>query len=987
VSLGANVTFTVAAVGSPPLTYQWRLNGTDIPGAMNRTFTLPNVTLANSGQRYSVVVRNALGSTTSREALLSVDPTFIKITTGPIVNDRGTSKGAAWADFDNDGWIDLFVVNRYNDKNFLYRNTGDGSFSKITEGVIVNDVGDFDTCAWGDYDNDGHIDVVATSGLNGGRNILYRNLGNSTFEKIISGPIGTQSRLHSGSAWGDYDRDGFLDLFISIFEGQNRLFHNNGDGTFTAITTERIVNDNGTFNGASWADFDNDGDLDLFVANWPVALSFLYRNNGDGTFANITATATGSERGSSAGPAWGDYDNDGFLDLFVANGAEVAATAETSFLYHNNGDGTFTSITEGPVVSVLGASFSAAWGDYDNDGLLDLFVSNGGNFDNFLYRNEGNGRFTRITTGSLVHDGGYSVGCVWGDYDNDGFIDLFVANGANSQAQNDFLYRNNGNPNAWINIKCVGRISNRSAIGAKVRVKASIRGQTVWQLREISGGNGYGSQNDLRASFGLGDATAIDTVRIEWPSGIVQEIHNVAAKQFLTVTEPNVTVQPKKLELEEGASLAFKLSTDVAGLTEIQWQFNGANLIGETNVTLIIANASEASLGKYTVVASTEDGSHVVTSVAAQMTLPGPPGIAVQPQSQNVNAGDTVTFEVSATGAEPLSYHWRFEDQPIPSASEARLTIVNAQPINVGNYTVVITNRAGRVMSDAASLNLLGAPVIGTQPRNTSVSLGATAAFRVVPSGTRPLSYQWFSNEVAIAGATTDRLELRNAVAAFAASYRVVVNNALGTVSSLPARLEVDPTFTKIMTGPVVTERGYAAGATWGDYNNDGRLDLYVGRQSGQANSLYMNNGDGTFTSIRAGPTANLGGDTRGTVWGDFDNDSYLDLFVTNGDPARRSSLYHNTGDGTFSRVTNSVAGPIVTDTGDMRGAVWGDFDNDGFLDIFVPHGDGRRRALYRNHGDSTFSSVSAGNVTGDRGGYTIGSSWGDYNNDGLLDL
>jgi len=207
---------------------------------------------------------------------------------------------------------------------------------------------------------------------------------------------------------------------------------------------------------------------------------------------------------------------------------------ERNFLYHNDGHGRFTKITDGIIVNEGGRSYSCAWGDFDNDGYLDLFVTNWLGENNFLYRNNTDGTFTKILGGSLVNDGGAgSSGCAWGDYDNDGFLDLFVVN-----IEKYFLYRNNGNSNAWINIKCVGTASNRSAIGAKIRVKAVIRGKSVWQLTEVSGGSGFTSQNDMRANFGLGDATVVDTVRIEWPSGIVQELHDVRAKQFLTAVEP-----------------------------------------------------------------------------------------------------------------------------------------------------------------------------------------------------------------------------------------------------------------------------------------------------------------------------------------------------------------------------------------------------------------------------------------------------------------
>jgi hypothetical protein len=241
-----------------------------------------------------------------------------------------------------------------------------------------------------------------------------------------------------------------------------------------------------------------------------------------------------SDAQPSDGLAWGDYDNDGFLDLFVTN-----PNSGGNRLYRNLGDSTFERITSGNIVTDRAESLGCAWGDYDNDGFLDLFVINGlfGPQNNFLYRNNGDGTFTKITSGSLANDGGASSGIGWGDYDNDGFLDLFVANGLLGPAQVNFLYRNNGNSNNWVKVKCVGTLSNRAGLGAKVRLKAIIAGQSRWQMRQIDGGDGS-SGGSLEAHFGLGDATIIDTLRIEWPSGIVQELHDVATNRFLTVTEP-----------------------------------------------------------------------------------------------------------------------------------------------------------------------------------------------------------------------------------------------------------------------------------------------------------------------------------------------------------------------------------------------------------------------------------------------------------------
>ena len=404
--------------------------------------------------------------------------------------------------------------------------------------------------AWFDANNDGLLDLFVT--VDGGNNFLYRNNGNGTFFKITNAsPVATIAHCHAPN-WGDYDNDGFLDLFVAHHDNEgNALYQNNGDGTFRAITNGPVFTDRPASWGCASADYDNDGRLDLFVA--ADGGNELYRNSGSGNFVKITnspiVTAVFDDNWWARGGAWGDYDNDGNLDLFVTNSRRsgTADPGQNNSLFHNNGDGSFTRITEGSIVNDGGVSICAAWGDYDNDGFLDLFVSNfvidpnnpsRGGQNNFLYRNNGNGTFSKITTGSLVNDGGSSAGCAWGDYDNDGFLDLFVGNGGFVQNENNFLYHNNGNSNSWITFKLIGTASNRSAIGAKVRINATIGGRVLRQLREISGGSGFGSQNDLRPHFGLGDATNIDLVRIEWSSGTVQELRNVAVKQFLTVTEP-----------------------------------------------------------------------------------------------------------------------------------------------------------------------------------------------------------------------------------------------------------------------------------------------------------------------------------------------------------------------------------------------------------------------------------------------------------------
>ncbi len=460
----------------------------------------------------------------------AVPPIFTRVTSDPVTTDGSNSRGGSWGDYDNDGDLDLFVP-KFNQASVLYINNGNGSFTALTADPVVTSAGDSRGSSWGDYDNDGDLDLFVAN-FSSQNNFLYTNNGNGSFTAVINDPIVTSGGESLGSSWGDYDNDGDLDLFVANFSNQNNfLYINNGDGSFTAVTSDPVVTSGGISYGGSWGDYDNDGDLDLFVANWNQN-NFLYVNNGDGSFTAITSGPVVTSGGESLGGSWGDYDNDGDLDLFVAN------NNQNNFLYVNNGDGSFTAITSDPVVTSGGNSQGSSWGDYDNDGDLDLFVANKDQ-NNFLYVNNGDGSFTAVTSDPVVTSGGSSQGSAWGDYDNDGDLDLFVAN----LNQNNFLYTNNGNANHWINLALVGRASNVSAIGAKVRLKATIESSPLWQLNEISGqtGGSYGGQNSLNAEFGLGSATIIDSIRIEWPSGIVQVLVNVAIDQFLTITEPDTT--------------------------------------------------------------------------------------------------------------------------------------------------------------------------------------------------------------------------------------------------------------------------------------------------------------------------------------------------------------------------------------------------------------------------------------------------------------
>jgi hypothetical protein len=582
VSVGANVTFRSAATGEAPLSYQWDFNQAELSGRTNRSLVLTDVQLSNAGA-YTLVVTNAAGCITSRVARLEVDATFTKITAGHIATSVATSFGAAWGDFDDDGFIDLIVSN--NGPDFLYRNNRDGTFTQITAGpIVINESDSASGVAWADYDNDGQLDLVV--GKDPGKNNLFHNSGDGTFTKTAGNAVVTDEQSNS-TIWGDYNNDGYVDLLVTATGGAlNRLYRNNGDGSFTKMASGMvgsIASDGGHADSATWGDYDNDGDLDVVITHYD-AKNFFYRNNGDGTFTKLFGAQTGdldAPSSVSGGPSWGDYDNDGDLDLFVMQGLSLEPRNDT--LFRNNGNGTFTSMTSdvvGQAVSDHSHGQSCAWADYDNDGWLDLFVTGCGLLGStdhggksLLYHNNGDGSFTKITAGSLVNDVNWSEGGIWGDYDNDGFMDLFVANGGLAgyppplDPQANSLFHNNGNSNAWLKLKLIGTVSNRAAIGAKVRVRATIAGKTFWQMREISGGDGFLSQNDMRPNFGLGDASVAEMIRIEWPSGIVQELRDVPSRQILAITEPALlrVTEAGAFHIESWKGMAFEVqsSTDL----------------------------------------------------------------------------------------------------------------------------------------------------------------------------------------------------------------------------------------------------------------------------------------------------------------------------------------------------------------------------------------------------------------------------------------
>ena len=405
-----------------------------------------------------------------------------------VITDLSNHWSISFVDYNNDGKDDIFLPGYdVNEGNNLYLNTGTG-FSPTNNQALVNEQGSSVVSTWGDYDNDGDEDVFVASNIRS-VNYLYRNEGNGTFTKVQAGNISEGDGYYHSASWVDVDKDGWLDLFAVDYMPTrfNKLYRNNGDGTFSEIEDAgELVTSAARNIGATWADVDLDGDVDVFIPNVNGVNNELYTNNGDGRFTRVVSGAIVNDGGNSVGSSWGDIDNDGDLDLFVTN-----ASREANFMYKNNGNGTFERVMQAPFTQDFGNSAGSVFGDFDLDGDLDLYVTNDQNERKYLYLNDGQGNFVRDSIGVETAAMGNTFGTATSDMDGDGDLDIFCATHSNEP---NFIFINNQDSSRnWVKFKLLGTNSNRSAIGATIQVLARIDSQLVWQTRHVSGQTGGGA--------------------------------------------------------------------------------------------------------------------------------------------------------------------------------------------------------------------------------------------------------------------------------------------------------------------------------------------------------------------------------------------------------------------------------------------------------------------------------------------------------------
>ncbi len=509
-----------------------------------------------------------------------------------LPEDMGS--GASFADIDNDGDLDLYVVNipgaltdisskKKDDlpTNVLYRNNGDGTFTDITESANVGDTGYGMGCVFADYNGDGNLDLYVT---NYGENVLYLNNGDSTFTDVTQSAGVVCSLWSTGAAFADYDGDNDLDLYVCnyvvydleklekmktesmqsgkpvpsalnphVFEPQDNVFYrNDGDGTFTDVTTEaEVAAPGGRSLQVIFSDFDNDNDMDLYVAN-DTSENHAFRNEGDGNFTDVSAESWAADLRGSMGLTAGDVDADGDIDLFISHWVDEENALYKNLLNEDNNpkrirfvDESYTSMLA--EVSIKQIGWGTSFFDYDNDGDLDVFVVNGSTFPKLdqpeilipqhdqLFQNDGNGVFSDVSKNSGITDLPVRVsrGATFGDYDNDGDVDIFIVNNYAKptllQNQADTLK----NSNNWLHVKLIGANGNRYAVGARIQLKTA----DATQIREIYAGESYMSSNSYVAEFGIGKSTQIKMLKVIWTNGKTQSLQNITANQLIQITQ------------------------------------------------------------------------------------------------------------------------------------------------------------------------------------------------------------------------------------------------------------------------------------------------------------------------------------------------------------------------------------------------------------------------------------------------------------------
>jgi hypothetical protein len=823
---------------------------------------------------YAFHVLEYTGNAGNEQYSTAIEPTAHSIETTKLFSDQTCAsllnieaKSILWGDYDNDGDLDLLAIEVSKLGSYsmtkIYRNDGNNIFSEQT-GISLPSL-EVSSAAWGDYNNDGYLDIVLTgSSVGNGRvSKIYRNNGNNTFSEqkgiLLTG-------VSEGSvAWGDYDNDGDLDLLLTGNTGYgyiSKIYKNNGNSTFTEQTGISLE---GVFAGSiSWVDYDNDGDLDIMLTGHRLSdcVSRIYRNNGDNTFSQQTGISLTGVYYSSVD--WGDYDNDGDLDILLSG---TTGTNPVSKIYRNNGDNTFSEQTNISLIDV--SNGLASWGDYDNDGDLDILLSGVRGTSIFdyvtkIYRNNGNNDFSEQINTSLY--GSTKGSFAWGDYDNDGDLDVLLTGSSYTDIK---IYRNDIYPKNIVP-------SPPSDLTATNGINVTLQWKAVT--------TDYTPQNSMKYNIRVGTT----------PGG-------------------SDVVSPMS------ANNGFRRLTDLGN--------------AQLDTCFIIKNLKRAT---YYWSVQAIDNNMAGGAFAPEQTF-----IYYAPAT-------TLTFADITTTSIKCKWKRGQGDKCIVFAKEN--STGTATPVNNTTYT------ANTVFGNGSQLGTTGWHCIYN-----------STADSVIVTGLKPLTNYAF-HVIEYVG---------NSGAELYSSVEVASAHSIQSTDLFSPQITIPCS-------------GYNSMPAWGDYDNDGYLDILITGNNGSGNvtKIYRNNGNNTFTEQSGISLAGINGGS--VTWADYDNDGYLDILITGWAGSPISKIYRNNGNNTFSEQT----GISLTGVYDSSVA-WGDYNNDGKPDILLtgfrnttglPDSSGYTylTKLYQNNGNNSFTEQDNFSLPGID---SCSVAWVDYNNDGYMDI
>jgi choice-of-anchor C domain-containing protein len=1041
-------TIGVVAAGTIPLSYQWLLNGGVISGETNSTLTVSNVSLAQNGNFYSVVVTNLGGSITSSSTLLNVfnNPPQISsvadqqirynTTTGPLaftvsdVESPATSLFVTAASSNTNLIPNEQVVLSGTDSNrtvtitpnsnlvgvaliTLTISDPDGATNQTSFNVSVTNAlpqfsiigtqhvpigGTLGPLAFTVSDAETPADQLIVTAISLNTNVLTTNGitlgGTGTNRTITVTPIAIQGTnvtirltatdqvggsnsmsfvlivdqfsevalgVPSGvSAWGDYDNDGKLDVLVSGSTNGNssgavtRIYHNDG-GVFTNFISLTNV----WHGSVAWSDYDRDGRLDAIVSGLTssnVPVTRLYHNNGNGTFTDVNAGFAGVYSGTLA---WGDFNNDGAPDLFlsgvVGTNATVSPptiTSNISRLYRNNGDGTFADMN----VNLATPSFgSAIWADFDNDGRADLYLTGSSNSIagiSILYRNVGNGSFSNVFNSlqSISYYGGVAA-C--GDFDNDGWLDLAIANSGGGVTS---VLRNNRN-NSFTTVASLSSVNGPSLAWGDYDNDGDL---DLFVGNSNSAFPGHVYRNNGNNSFTADSGFVLPSIV---SSAAWIDFDNDSDLDLALIGSPSKILRNNISISNKPPPAPFDLTSAISLTNSVVLRWN-RSLDSETKSNGLSYNIRVGTApGGVDVVSPLADPTNGFRRVAALGNV-GPTNRALLINLQKGTYYWSVQAIDTAFAGSPFSQ--------LPVYVDRTFIITNALPVISDIPDIAI----------APGTNAPSAPI-----PFTIGDLETSASNLVVTSRSSNTNIVALTN-IVFGGSGSNRTVRVAARTNGTSVITVTVTDAQGAFASDSFTVTADQ-FTRVSTNFIQVQNSVVA---WGDYNNDGRLDVFISGISGtnflgritfsNVCQLYHNDGGGAFTPVTSGlPNVSSGA----AAWGDFDNDGYLDLLVTgttnSGVSGAISRIYHNNGDGTFTVLNAGLPGVYNSSV------AWGDFDNDGRLDFLLAgttNGtfSGSLARLYRNNGNGTFS-----NAVSLAGIYPGAAVFADFDGDGDLDI